>query len=190
MTSNRDFWAVLPLFCQANLHISYTFRGALRLIFNIILSVIRAYRALRNFAVFSTRFVWSDYLGFYWTFSLYAALFQPDDRYRFRRSFPHTFSQVAFSWFWAVFAPDPENGRIVNVEYDHEHDFFFVENLFYQTLWDIHSAIHFNAHAITGLISYPFCDLAGAIFFVSTGRDSIPEYGQTSPFLAAFHTHF
>ena len=27
MTSNRDFWAVLPLFCQANLHISYTFRG-------------------------------------------------------------------------------------------------------------------------------------------------------------------
>jgi len=27
MTSNRDFWAVLPLFCQTNLHISYTFRG-------------------------------------------------------------------------------------------------------------------------------------------------------------------
>ena len=49
MTSNRDFWAVLPLFCQANLHISYTFRGVLRLIFNIIFSVIRAYLIIWGF---------------------------------------------------------------------------------------------------------------------------------------------
>ena len=88
----------------------------------------------------------------------------------------------SFSWFWAVFASDPENGRIVNVEYDHKYESFFVENLFYQTLWDIHSAIHFNAHAILGLISYLFCISACAIFFVSTGHNSIPEFGQTPRF--------
>lgn len=39
---------------------------------------------------------------------------------------------------------------------------------------------------ILGLISYLFCISACAIFFVSSGRNSIPEFGQTSPFLAEF----
>lgn len=190
MTLNRDIWPVLPLFCQANIHIFYTFRGVLGFIFNTIFGVFRAYRALRNFSTFSTRFVWSDYSGFSWTFSLYTALFQPNDRDRFWRSYPHTFSQVGFSWFWAFFAPATENGRIVNVEYDHEYEFFFVENLFYQTLWDIHSAIHSNAHAILGLISCLFRNLACAIFFALTGCNSVPDFGQISPLLATFHAYF
>ena len=108
------------------------------------------------------------------------------DRDRFRASFPHTFPQVAITRF----RPQPHCAGIMDDKLHGRSTPFFVENLFYQTLWDIHSAIHFGAHVIRGLISYLICSFPGAIFFVSTGRNSIPEFGQNPPFLAAFQAHF
>lgn len=107
------------------------------------------------------------------------------DRARFGASFPHTFPQVRFSRFH----PRPHCAGIMVTNYPVVRHHFFVENLFYQTLWDIHSAIHFSARVIIGLISYLICSFAGAIFFVSTGRNSIPEFEQTPPFLAAFQAN-
>ena len=104
------------------------------------------------------------------------------DRERFRASFPHTFPQVAITRF----RPQPHCAGIMDDKLPGRLTPFFVENLFYQTLWDIHSAIHFKVHVILGLISYLVCGLSCAIFFVSTGRNSISEFGQTPPFLAAF----
>ena len=170
MTSNRDFWAVLPLFCQSNLHISYTFRGLVLLV----LGDFPRMRAFGSFphAKFSRLFV--IFLLFYFFLIL--------DRARFGASFPHTFPQVAITRF----RPQPHCAGIMDDKLPGRSTPFFVENLFYQTLWDIHSAIHFKVHVILGLISYLVCGLSCAIFFVSTGRNSISEFGQNPPFLAAF----
>ena len=174
MTSNRDFWAVLPLFCQANLHISYTFRG-------LVLLVLGDFPLLHDFDSFPhAKFF--RFLAIFLLFYFFLIL----DRARFGASFPHTFPQVRFSRFH----PRPHCAGIMVTNYSVVRHHFFVENLFYQTLWDIHSAIHFSARVIIGLISYLICSFAGAIFFVSTGRNSILEFEWTSPFLAAFQANF